>query len=344
MRIQDYIRQVLFNIFFSLFSCILLSALLYFFNVSLDELFLLWICYICIIFIYHVYQYNRQHRHIRILISLFDTLDKKYLFTEIVPKPLSYLERTYFELVKRSAKQMNEEIANAKRLYEDYQEYLEQWVHELKVPITTIELICENNKTDISRKIAYQTELLQQIVELILFYARMENVEKDFIIKKIDLKECVFEVLSKNRQLLIQNDANVQTISLENAIVYSDEKWITFIINQIILNSIKYKKNDNLSIRISSKLDNNNIVLSISDNGIGIKESEISRVFDKGFVGSNGRTIKHSTGIGLYICKQLSQKIGIDIKIYSVVNEFTTVFLSFPINKENIVLQNCKIK
>lgn len=149
------------------------------------------------------------------------------------------------------------------------------------------------------------------------------------MIKEISLKQCVLEVLSRNKQFLIHNRVCVHTDSISD-FVYSDSKWLGFIINQIIFNSIKYCSDKPPVIQIKSKDMGDYVTLSITDNGIGIKPSEVNRVFDKGFVGSNGRMRKKSTGIGLYLCDQLCLKLGIGIDIESEVGCYTTVLLHFP--------------
>lgn len=133
--------------------------------------------------------------------------------------------------------------------------------------------------------------MIEQNVERVLFYARLGNVEKDYLIKEISLKQCVMEMLARNKQFLIQNGVCVDTEVIPDT-VYSDNKWVCFILNQIIFNSIKYRGTEPLVIHIQSQDMGNYVSLSITDNGIGIKPSELCRVFDKGFIGSNGRTEK----------------------------------------------------
>jgi signal transduction histidine kinase len=199
----------------------------------------------------------------------------------------------------------------------------------MKVPITGIQLLCENNKSSVTRKILTQTEMISQSVERVLFYARLGSVEKDYLITEVPLKACVLEVLAQDKQFLIQNNVCIHTETLCGT-VYSDQKWLQFILNQIIINSVKYQGARPLVIDVTSQDQGDYVTLSVTDNGIGIKESELSRVFDKGFVGSNGRTGKNSTGIGLYLCDQLCTRLGISIEIKSTAGEYTTVLLHFP--------------
>lgn len=305
--------------------------LLLFLGIGIGELLLLWICFTIIVFCTVICDYLQQKKRIEYLLSVLELLEKKYLIAEIADKPDSILEQVYFQIMKAALKAMTDEVVTSKRLNSEYRDFVEQWVHEIKVPITGIQLICENDKTNTTRKIMIQAKLIEQSVEQVLFYARLGSVEKDYLIKEVFLKDCVMEVLAQNKQFLIQNNVCVHTENIFGA-VYSDNKWIEFILSQIISNSIKYQGKQSLVIDIASENIENYVVLSITDNGIGIKESEISRVFDKGFVGSNGRSGKNATGMGLYICAQLCDKLGIDIKIKSERNQFIMVCLHFPKN------------
>lgn len=192
-------------------------------------------------------------------------------------------------------------------------------------------MIIENNKNEVTKSIDEELRKIENYTEQALFYARSNTVEKDYYIKKVVLKEVVNDSIKKNKDILIHEKILVNVHDLEVE-VYIDNKWIEFILNQIIQNSIKYKKEDrHLEIEIYAKTGKENVVLYIKDNGIGIKQGELTRVFEKGFTGTNGRLIgKKSTGIGLYLCKKLCIKLGITIKLNSVQNVGTEIQLIFP--------------
>lgn len=192
-------------------------------------------------------------------------------------------------------------------------------------------MVIENNKNEVTKSINEELDKVENYIEQALFYARSNTVEKDYYIKKSSLKEIVNETIKKNKNVLIQEKIllNIHDLDLE---VNTDGKWIGFILNQIIGNSLKYKKQDEiLELEIYAKPGKQNIVLCIKDNGIGIKKGEITRVFEKGFTGTNGRLIgKKSTGIGLYLCKKLCDKLGIGLELNSIENEGTEVRIVFP--------------
>ena len=171
-------------------------------------------------------------------------------------------------------------------------------------------MIIENNKNTFTRNIDEELDKVENYIEQALFYARSNTVEKDYYIRKVELKEIVNDSIKKNKNSLIGEKISINLHDLEIQ-VNTDSKWIQFILNQIIQNSIKYKKQDsNLEIEIYAKQGKENVILYIKDNGIGIKKGEITRVFEKGFTGTNGRLAnKKSTGIGLYLCKNLCNKL-----------------------------------
>lgn len=194
-------------------------------------------------------------------------------------------------------------------------------------------MIIENNKSKTTKSIEEELNKVENYIEQALFYARSNTVEKDYYIKRVQLKDIVNESIKKNKDVLIHEKIviHIHDTDLE---VTTDNKWIVFILNQVIQNSIKYRSHDrNLKIEIEAKQGIENVILLIKDNGIGIKKGEIVRVFEKGFTGTNGRlSNKKSTGIGLYLCKKLCDKLGISIEIDSVEGEGTEIRLVFPQN------------
>ena len=191
-------------------------------------------------------------------------------------------------------------------------------------------MVIENNKNAITKSIDEELDKVENYIEQALFYARSNTVEKDYYIRKVVLKEIVNESIKKNKSSLIQEKISIDIHDLDIE-VNTDNKWIVFILNQIIQNSIKYRKKENSVIEIYANQGKENVILYIKDNGIGIKQGEITRVFEKGFTGTNGRlSNKKSTEIGLYLCKKLCNKLGIGLELNSVQNEGTEVMLIFP--------------
>ena len=280
-----------------------------------------------------IINYWKKNKYIKNIEKIMDGLDEKYLISEVIDKPKREENLAYYKLLKRANKSMLENVTDVKNTQKEYKEYIESWVNEIKIPITSAKLLCENNKSEITNKIDEEIEEINNYVEQALFYARLDQVSNDFMIRKIKLADVIKNVLSRNKKIMIQNNMKVE---LKNTDVsaYSDEKWLEFILNQIIINSIKYKKEQNATIIIETTENKENVKLKIKDNGIGIKKSEIDRIFDKGFTGTNGRNQKKSTGIGLYLCKRLCEEIGMNLKAESIENEYTEMIITIPRNKK----------
>ncbi len=265
--------------------------------------------------------------------NMLEELDEKYLITEIIKEP-SFIEgKILKQTLEEIDKSMTENVNKYKYLQEDYKEYIELWIHEIKMPIATSKMIIENNKNTVTKSINEELDKVENYIEQALFYARSNTVEKDYYIKKSNLKEIVNESIKKNKNVLIGEKVlvNIHNLDLD---VNTDSKWIVFILNQIIQNSIKYGKTESeINLEIYGKQGKENVILFIKDNGLGIKRGEITRVFEKGFTGTNGRlSNKKSTGIGLYLCKKLCDKLGIAIELNSIYNKGTEVRIVFPQN------------
>ena len=277
-----------------------------------------------------IIEYFKRKKFYDNLLKILEELDEKYLITEIIKTP-NFLEG---QILKNSLEQIDksmlENVNKYKYMTEDYKEYIELWIHEIKIPIATSKMVIENNKNAITKSIDEELDKVENYIEQALFYARSNTVEKDYYIRKVVLKEIVNESIKKNKSSLIQEKISIDIHDLEIE-VNTDNKWIVFILNQIIQNSIKYRKKENSVMEIYANQGKENVILYIKDNGIGIKQGEIIRVFEKGFTGTNGRlSNKKSTGIGLYLCKKLCNKLGIGIELNSVQNEGTEVKLVFP--------------
>lgn len=264
--------------------------------------------------------------------QIMDGLEEKYLISEVMEKPRREENLAHFRILKRANKSMLENVNQVRNAQKSYKEYIESWVHEIKIPITSSKLLCENHPSDITQKLENEIEEIYNFVEQALFYARLDQVSNDFLIREVNLGEIVKNVLARNKKMMIQNNMKV---SLQNCDVsaYTDEKWLEFILHQILMNSVQYKNEKSPEIRIEIKENKENVELFVRDNGIGVKTGEIDRIFDKGFTGTNGRRQKKSTGIGLYLCKRLCQELGMEIEAESRENEFMEVRIIIPRNK-----------
>lgn len=330
MNLGDFIKSRFSVIFINFIGLITLLIFLFSVGNTIDILNIVALVWIIVVGVYLFFQYKSRKEFYNELSKTVDNLDKKYLISEVIDKPIYLEAEPYYDLLKKASKSMREEINSIKNERKEYKEYIEQWIHEVKTPIASIKLIEENNKTSTSRFVLQELESLDRYVEQALFYARSEEVEKDYLIREMSLEECINKVIIKNKQIFILNNIDVEIYNLDKN-VYSDSKWLEFILNQIIVNAIKYRNDKNPKIKVYVRDIKNGIRLIVEDNGIGIPLDELERVFEKGFTGSLGRLNSKSTGIGLYLCRKLCNKLGLLIDIESEINRYTKVSITFPI-------------
>lgn len=285
-----------------------------------------WILVLCC---YLTAAYFTRKKYLDKLLAMTEQLEERYLIAEVVAKPERADDAVYIEIMKMAEKSMLEKIADIEKERREYKEYIEQWIHEVKTPLAAIKLLSENNRRDFTRELLAQLERVNHYTEQALYFARSEYTEKDYIIRETDLANAVHSAIADNKYLLRQNGVAITVAEMEEH-VYTDDKWLRFILNQLIGNAVKYR-GDKPLIHFYSVKKADMVSLMVEDNGIGIAGSDLPRIYDKGFTGSNGRTVQSATGIGLYLCKKLCDKLGIGLEAVSV-GEGTTVMLSFHIN------------
>lgn len=271
-----------------------------------------------------------QKKQLEKLLRLTDELDEKYLIAELMKLPTRADDRIYYQILKAAEKSMLEHIETIRRERMEYKEYIEQWIHEVKTPITAMKLLCENNRSPFTRELLLELEKISRFTEQALYYARSEHTEKDYLVREIRLFDAVHHAIAQNQYLLRQNKVQI-TLKETEETVYSDEKWICFLLNQLIANAVKYR-GANPHLTIYTERENSTLRLCVQDNGIGISAHDLGRIFDKGFTGKNGRTANtNATGIGLYLCKKLCDKLDIGISAESG-SGGTVIRLSFYTN------------
>lgn len=330
MKIKDYLRDQIFLIIISSSVSLFIMTVLGVFHINNFLVFFIPSCFILTILMYLIYDYSRRRTIYYQIKDSVANLDKKYLAYELVEEPHFIEGKLMLHVFYDICRNANEYAKGYQINQEEFREYLESWCHEIKLPVSTIKMIIENNPSEITYSIDEELSRIDNDVERVLYYARGHNVQKDYLINKISLQECVNNVIKRNKNNIMNHKIKIEVNDLDYT-VQSDSKWISFILQQIISNCIKYA-DDNPIISFYAKDNKNYTVLYIKDNGIGIKDSEINRVFEKGFTGTNGRDYdQHATGFGLYLCKQLCLKLQHNIEITSS-NEGTIVSIIFPKN------------
>ena len=339
MKFNSFLKDRLYSIVTALFSYFIILLVLLAFKSDKSIIIAITIILLVTYILLFLTDFFRKQKFYTDLLTNIDNLDKAYLVLETLNRPEFYEGELLCQALYEIDKSMNENVRIEKEQLLDNKEYIEMWIHEVKRPLASLVLTLNNQKNILDRKTKNILKRLEDYVDQVLYYVRSENAEKDYFIKEVDLSKVIKNAGIKNMDDLLDNKVEF-IVDKTNYKVFTDSKWLEFILNQIINNSIKYKRNiDNSYIKIYVKDNLDIIVLIIEDNGIGIKSSDIRQVFDKTFTGINGREKTTSTGMGLYIAKNLCKKLGHKIEIESKENEYTRVFITFAKNKFYDVLK-----
>ncbi|EOW1981683.1 sensor histidine kinase [Enterococcus faecium] len=243
-------------------------------------------------------------------------------------------EKLVEEYINQLIREHQEVMQSAISNQQDQKDYIDSWVHEIKVPLSASKLLVRSIEFDIDdqKYTLLENELskIDEYVEQVLYYARLDSFSRDYLIQEYGLKGIIQPVIRSQANYFIQKNLRYEIIG-EDHTVLTDAKWVAFIFNQLLSNAIKYTP-DHGNIMVSIKKEAQGVSLSVKDSGIGIPEEDLKRIFDKGFTGRNGRLSKtHSTGLGLYLAKNLAEKLGIQLTAESTEGKGTTMTLFFPI-------------
>ncbi len=239
----------------------------------------------------------------------------------IFPTERDLIEQDYQELIKIIDDDRLRIIDEKEKDFADMVDYYTIWAHQIKTPIAAMRLLLQSEQSDTNGELLEQLFKVEQYVEMVLQYLRLENMSSDLVFKKHSLDAIVKQAVRKYSKSFIRKKVKLNYMDL-NCDVLTDEKWLVFVVEQILSNALKYTGAGEISIYVDDELPD---TLVIEDTGIGIEQEDLPRVFEKGFTGYIGRADKKSTGIGLFLCKQILDKLSHTIAIESVVDKGTKV-------------------
>ena len=243
----------------------------------------------------------------------------------------SPLERVLAEKLEAHEMELYQQRSDAERKLTDLLDYYTLWVHQIKTPIAASQLlVAEVADRQLKQQLEQEIFKIDSYTNLVLQYLRLESFHDDLVLKQVQIEDLVKEIIRKYALFFIQKGLNVNLHDLDKEIV-TDKKWLLVVIEQIISNSLKYTKEGGLEIYMDGQ------ELCIKDTGIGIKNSDVLRVFERGFSGYNGRLTQQSSGLGLYLSKKISEELGHQIRIESEVGKGTIVRIRFA--QVNLVLE-----
>jgi len=311
--IATLISSGIFMTVFSLYS-LPLEAVLY--AALLTVIFLLIICLSGFISFY------RRHTELKRLNNSITI--PGYMF----PNPKDLIEKDYQEIIRNIDMNRTEIINEKDRAFRDMVDYYTIWAHQIKTPISAMRLLLQSEQSTTNGELLEQLFKVEQYVEMVLQYLRTENMSGDLMFKRHSLDNIVKQAVRKYSKFFIRKKIRLNYEDL-NCDVLTDEKWLVFVVEQILSNALKYT---NEGGRISVYMDQNlPCTLVIEDTGIGIESEDLPRVFEKGYTGYNGRLDKKSTGIGLYLCKRILNKLSHTIAIESEVGRGTKVKIGLDV-------------
>lgn len=256
--------------------------------------------------------YYKRHK------VLYEMRDKVDVDIEKIPLPHNLIEQDYMDLISAVHKDKIRRITEYDHLTSDMIDYYTMWAHQIKTPIAAMRLLLQTEENTNNKELLSELFKIEQYVEMVLSYLRLDSNSTDFVIRQYPIESIVKQAVRKYAPLFIRKKIRLDLKPMDQQVL-TDEKWLVFVIEQILSNALKYTSKGKITISMEGK------TLLISDTGIGIAEDDLPRVCEKGFTGYNGRTDKRASGIGLYLCKRILTKLSHTIAIESAVGRGTTV-------------------
>ncbi|MBC5635488.1 sensor histidine kinase [Ornithinibacillus sp. BX22] len=326
----QYIKFKKFYIVLFLLITLIFSFVIYLYNQSLEPIIYSAVLCFYIGIVVLVIGFAKFYKHYHKLQELQNTITVKL---EQLPTPQDTLEATYQEIIQLLYQENIDSKLRADSSHTDLIEYFTQWTHQIKTPIAAMRLILQTEEMEHHQELSMELVKIEQYVEFVLQYLRLDTMSSDLELREYSLDDIVKQAVRKNAKLFIRKKISLHFDDL-NCHVLTDEKWLLFVIEQILSNALKYTKEGSVSIYMDP---NEEKTLVIQDTGIGIRAEDLPRVFDRGFTGFNGRMFKKSTGLGLYMCKQITSKLSHQMKMESEIGQGTKV--SIDLKTTNIEIE-----
>jgi len=251
--------------------------------------------------------------------------------TGVFPENDNPIEQKYQELLDFTIGAYRKEISNKDLEYNDMLEYYTLWAHQIKTPIAAMRLLLQQERqTKFSQDISDELFHIERYVEMVLQYIRVGRINNDLLIQEYELDSIIKQAVNKYTKVFIRKKISLDYSNV-NIKVITDEKWLLFVLEQILSNALKYTKKGTVKIYLEPNRDK---VLVIEDSGIGIKEEDLPRIFEKGYTGYNGRLDKKSSGIGLYLSKAILTNLSHNIDVESIPKRGTRILIdlhSYPL-------------
>lgn len=277
----------------------------------------------------------REQNFLEFLASPDETKEQQLL------KGLSPREQRGFRQLYDRLQNCEQAFQQEQQKREEYEEYIESWAHEIKVPLSLMELLLDNRREEMSsllfQRMLYAKSQIQEQITQILYYARLKASHRDYLFETVNLRECCREIVAQWEPLLQEEGIHV-VWDMEEISVFTDRKGVSFIVEQALSNACKYKdkskENRQICIKADRDVAGGTVCLCIEDNGIGVKEGDLSFLFDKGFTGETDLQRRKATGMGLYLVGKMAENLSLQVRAESEYKKGFTLFLEFPVVEE----------
>ncbi|MEL7649028.1 MAG: sensor histidine kinase [Sedimentibacter sp.] len=326
--IRSYVWERKKHLMFFALSSAVFAAVFYIYSIPAEAvLYAFWLCFFIGIAAasWDFYSYLKKIESLRI------QRNKITLSIDSLPEPVNQTEEEYQNIIRIIHEDKINQINASNSLRSSLADYYTTWAHQIKTPIAAMRLLLQSDESELNKDISMELFKIEEYVEMVLQYVRLDSSSTDFLIREYNLGEIVKQAVRKYAKVFIRKKI-VLDFPFFDCAVLTDEKWAVFVIEQILSNALKYTNKGKISIYLG---DRKRKILVIEDTGIGIKEEDLPRVFENGFTGYNGRMFKKSTGIGLYLSKRILEKLSHAVIIESEAGKGTRVKIFF----ENIDLE-----
>jgi len=314
----SYIKSQRKSLFLFVLMILCFSTVFLLSNLPLEPILYASLLFLYIGFIYWAIDFYFFTKRFRTLTKLQRTITVNI---DELPSPTNTIEQQYEELIRILHQEKNLLSLQADSKLTDLMDYFTQWTHQIKTPIAAMRLLLQSKANEQNIELEMELFKIEQYVEFVLQYLRLDHMSSDFVLKQYDLNEIVKQAIRKQAKMFIRKKISLHFSEIQSQVL-TDEKWLLFVIDQLLSNAIKYTQKGSISIYMEQ---GDRKILVIEDTGIGISAEDLPRVFEKGFTGYNGRVFKTSTGIGLYLCKKILTKLSHQISIESEVGRGTKV-------------------
>ena len=318
-----YLKNNLKNLFVISFCAIIFAVVFYLYSIPLKAVlyaYLLCFVFVSILILCGYIKFRKKDK------LLQKAQENIMLSVDLLPDANGVLENQYTSLIKQFSMEYNKLVNKTDVSKTEMTDFYSLWVHQIKTPISAMSLLLQEDSSQKNKILAQELFKIEQYTDLVLGYLRIDDISSDLLLKRYELDKIVKKSVKKYSIIFISKKIGIDMKNTEKTVV-TDEKWLGFVIEQILSNSLKYTNSGVISIY----MENDNLI--IKDTGIGIKNEDLPRIFEKNFTGFNGRMDKKSTGLGLYLCKKTLDKLHHKITVESEQDTGTTVTINLSQRK-----------